>query len=154
MLSNTSKAKSVKEAVQDEQQAKENYDNVKGLDVPAGVKNKAKKQWRKSHMNKKKAVAKAYEKRTDKVLKKSYGQNHGCKVRCCRTDVWDFITTHGIHQQSTITRITNVDELGREHLINVVKRDVYRLNDTDTRELQRLLGAIKAYQDTVKAVAA
>lgn len=153
MLSNTSKATSVKRAVKDEQESKAIYDNVKGLNVPANVKSKAKKQWRQSHMDKKKAVAKAYEKRTDKVMRKSYGQSHGVKVRCCRADVWDFIVMHGQHQQSSITRITTIDELGREHLINVVKRDVYRLNDADTRELQRLLGAIKAYQNTVKAVA-
>lgn len=154
MLSNVNKATSVKQAVQDEQKAKESYNTVKGLNVPANVKKQAKKEWRQSHMNKKKAVAKAYERRSDKVMKKSYGQNHGVKVRCCRTDVWDFITTHGQHQQSTITRITAIDEWGNEHLINVVKRDVYRLNDSDTRELQRLLGAIKAYQDNMaKAVA-
>lgn len=153
MMSQTSKAKTVKQAVQDEQESKAIYDTVKGLNVPASLKNKAKKEWRKSHMNKKKAVAKAYEKRSDKVMKKSYGQKHGVKVRCVRADVWDFITQHGQYQGSTTTRITTVDELGTEHLINVVKRDVYRLNDTDTRELQRLLGAIKAYQDTVKAVA-
>jgi hypothetical protein len=154
MLSNTSKAKSVKEAVQDEQQAKESYNTVKGLQVPAGTKQQAKKAWRKSHMNKKKAVAKAYEKRSDKVMKKSYGQKHGISVRTQRADVWDFITQHGRLQQSTITRITNVDELGNERLVNVVKRDIYRLNDADTRELQRLLGAVKAYQNAVKAVAA
>lgn len=153
-LSDTSKAKSVKQAVQDEQQAKESYNTVKGLDVPAGLKNKAKKEWRQSHMAKKKSVAKAYQKRTDKVLKKSYGQNHGISVRCCRQDVWNFIVEHGKLQGSTKTRITAIDEWGTEHLINVIKRDVYRLNDTDTRELQRLLGAVKAYQDAVKAVAA
>lgn len=153
MMSQTSKAKSVKQAVQDEQESKAIYDTVKGLDVPAGIKNKAKKEWRKSHMDKKKAVAKAYEKRSDKVMKKSYGQNHGIKVRCIRADVWTFIVEHGHYQGSTTTRITNIDELGNSHLINVVKRDVYRLNDTDTRELQRLLGAIKAYQNAEKAVA-
>lgn len=154
MLSQTNKAKTVKQAVQDEQQAKENYDTVKGLDVPANIKKRAKKAWRKSHMDKKKSVAKRYEKHSDKILRKSYGQNHGVKVRCVRADVWDFITTHGHYQGSTTTRITTVDELGREHLINVVKRDVYRLNDADTRELQRLLGAIKAYQNANdKAVA-
>lgn len=152
-LSDTSKAKSVKQAVQDEQQAKESYNTVKGLDVPAGLKNKAKKEWRQSHMAKKKSVAKAYQKRTDKVLKKSYGQNHGISVRCCRQDVWNFIVEHGKLQGSTKTRITAIDEWGTEHLINVIKRDVYRLNDTDTRELQRLLGAVKAYQDAVKVVA-
>ena len=154
MMSQTSKAKSVKQAVKDEQESKAIYDTVKGLDVPAGVKNKAKKQWRKSHMDKKKAVAKAYEKRTDKVMRKSYGQQHGVKVRCCRVDVWAYIVEHGRYLGSTTTRITNVDEWGNEHLVNVVKRDVYRLNDADTRELQRLLGAVKAYQDAVKAVAA
>ena len=154
MLSNVNKATSVKQAVQDERQAKETYNNVKGLDVPAGLKNKAKKEWRKSHMNKKKAVAKCYEKRSDKVMRKSYGQNHGVKVRCCRADVWAYIVEHGRYLGSTTTRITNVDELGCEHLVNVVKRDMYRLNDADTRELQRLLGAVKAYQDNaVKAVA-
>lgn len=155
MMSQTSKATSVKQAVQDEQRAKTNYDNVKSLDVPANIKKQAKKTWRKSHMEKKKAVAKAYEKRTDKVMRKSYGQNHGVKARCCRADVWAYIVEHGQYQGSTTTRITNVDELGNSHLINVVKRDVYRLNDTDTRELQRLLGAIKAYQQAnEKAVAA
>lgn len=154
MLSNTSKAPTVKQAVQDEQDAKAIYDNVKGLNVPANVKKQAKKQWRQSHMDKKKAVAKAYEKHNDKIMKKSYGQSHGVKVRCCRADVWAFITEHGQYQGSTTTRITNVDEQGREHLINVVKRDVYKLTDSDTRELQRLLGAIKAYQDAEKAVAA
>jgi hypothetical protein len=156
ILSNTSKAKTVKQAVQDEQDAKETYNTVKGLNVPANVKKQAKKQWRQSHMDKKKAVAKAYEKHGDKIMKKSYGQSHGVKVRCCRVDVWTFIVEHGHYQGSTTTRITNVDELGNEHLINVVKRDVYRLNDSNTRELQRLLGAIKAYQqDTAKkAVAA
>ncbi|WP_283576165.1 hypothetical protein [Limosilactobacillus pulli] len=153
-LSNVNKATSVKQAVQDEQESKAIYNTVKALDVPAGLKNKAKKEWRKSHMNKKKAVAKAYEKRSDKIMKKSYGQNHGIKVRCCRTDVWAFITEHGRYQGSTITRITSIDEWGNEHLVNVIKRDVYRLNDTDTRELQRLLGAVKAYQNAVKAVAA
>lgn len=154
MMSQTNKAKSVKQAVKDEQQAKESYNTVKGLNVPAGLKNKAKKDWRKSHMEKKKAVAKCYEKRTDKIMKKSYGQNHGIKVRCIRADVWAFIVEHGRYLGSTTTRITNVDEQGCERLINVVKRDVYRLNDTDTRELQRLLGAIKAYQDNMeKAVA-
>lgn len=154
MMSQTNKAKSVKQAVKDEQQAKNNYDNVKGLNVPANIKKQAKKDWRKSHMEKKKAVAKAYEKHSDKVIRKSYGQKHGIKVRCCRADVWDFIVQHGQYQGSTTTKITNVDELGNSHLINVVKRDVYRLNDTDTRELQRLLSAIKAYQDNMaKAVA-
>lgn len=154
MMSQTSKAPTVKQAVQDEQQAKANYDNVKGLNVPANVKSKAKKQWRQSHMAKKKAVAKRYEKRTDKVMRKSYGQNHGVKVRCVRSDVWAFIAEHGRYLGSTTTRITSIDEWGAEHLINVVKRDVYRLNDADTRELQRLLGAIKAYQTAnEKAVA-
>lgn len=154
MLSDVNKAKTVKQAVKDEQQAKSNYDTVKGLNVPANIKKQAKKQWRKSHMDKKKAVAKAYEKRSDKIMKKSYGQNHGVKVRCCRVDVWAFIVEHGHYQGSTITRITNVDELGNERLVNIVKRDIYRLNDSDTRELQRLLGAIQAYQNAVKAVAA
>lgn len=154
MMSQTSKAKSVKQAVKDEQESKAIYDTVKGLNVPANVKNKAKKDWRKSHMEKKKAVAKAYEKRSDKIMRKSYGQSHGVKVRCCRTDVWAFIAEHGQYQGSTTTRITAIDEWGNEHLVNVVKRDVYRLNDTDTRELQRLLGAVKAYQNAVKAVAA
>lgn len=153
-LSDTSKAKSVKQAVQDERESKAIYDTVKGLDVPAGVKKQAKKQWRKSHMDKKKAVAKAYEKRSDKVLKKSYGQKHSISVRCCRVDVWAFIVEHGHYQGSTTTRITNIDELGNEHLINVIKRDVYRLNDTDVRALQHMLSAIRAYQDnTAKAVA-
>lgn len=154
ILSNTSKATSVKQAVQDERQAKETYNNVKGLDVPAGIKQRAKKQWRQSHMNKKKAVAKAYEKRSDKVMRKSYGQKHGIKVRCCRADVWNYVVEHGRYLGSTTTRITNVDELGNERLINVVKRDVYRLNDSDTRELQHMLSAIQAYQNAVKAVAA
>jgi hypothetical protein len=155
MLSNTSKAKSVKEAVQDEQRAKESYNTVKGLNVPANVKQQAKKQWRKSHMDKKKAVAKAYEKRSDKVMRKSYGQNHGIKVRCIRADVWAYIVEHGRYLGSTTTRITSIDEWGNEHLINVVKRDVYRLNDTDTRVLQHMLSAIKAYQQAnEKAVAA
>lgn len=155
ILSQTNKATSVKQAVKDEQESKAIYDTVKGLDVPAGVKNKAKKEWRKSHMNKKKAVAKAYEKHGDKVIRKSYGQKHGQKVRCCRQDVWAFITQHGQHQQSSITRITSIDKQGAEHLINVVKRDVYRLNDTDTRTLQHMLSAIKAYQNAAKkAVAA
>lgn len=154
MCSQASKATSVKQAVQDEQRAKDNYNNVKSLNVPAGIKQQAKKQWRKSHMEKKKAVAKAYEKHGDKVMKKSYGQNHGVKVRACRTDVWAFIVGHGQYLGSTTTRITSIDELGNEHLINVVKRDVYRLNDTDTRVLQHMLSAIKAYQDTAKAVAA
>lgn len=148
MCSQTSKATSVKQAVQDEQRAKESYNAVKGLNVPAGIKKQAKKDWRKSHMNKKKAVAKAYEKRSDKIMKKSYGQKHGVKVRCCRVDVWAFIVEHGRYLGSTTTRISN-----DSHLINVVKRDVFRLNDADTRELQRLLGAVKAYQDAVKAVA-
>lgn len=153
-LSDTSKAKNVKQAVKDERQAKSNYDNIKGLDVPAGIKKQAKKEWRKSHMNKKKAVAKAFNKHGDKILKKSYGQKHGIKLRCCRTDVWTFITQHGQHQQSSITRITSIDKQGVEHLINVVKRDVYRLNDTDTRTLQHMLSAIKAYQDTAKKAVA
>lgn len=153
-LSDTSKAKSVKQAVQDEQESKAIYDTVKGLDVPAGVKNKAKKEWRKSHMNKKKAVAKAFNKHGDKIIRKSYGQKHGISVRCSRVDVWNFVNEHGIYQGSTTTRITAIDELGNEHLINVVKRDVYRLNDTDTRVLQHMLSAIKAYQDNMeKAVA-
>lgn len=155
MMSQTSKAKTVKQAVKDEQESKAIYDTVKGLDVPANVKKQAKKQWRKSHMEKKKAVAKCYEKRTDAILRKSYKQKHGCSVRACRTDVWAFIVEHGHYQGSTTTRITNIDEWGNEHLINVVKRDVYRLNDTDTRVLQHMLSAIKAYQDTAKkAVAA
>lgn len=155
MLSNTSKAKSVKQAVQDEQESKAIYNTVKALDVPAGLKNKAKKDWRKSHMEKKKAVAKAFEKRTDKVMRKSYGQNHGIKVRCCRTDVWNFIVDHGQYQGSTVTKITSIcNELGTEHLVNIIKRDVYRLNDTDTRVLQHMLASIKAYQDNMeKAVA-
>lgn len=154
MLSDTSKAKSVKQAVKDERQAKDNYNTVKGLNVPANVKKQAKKEWRKSHMNKKKAVAKAYEKRTDKVMRKSYGQNHGVKVRCCRADVWTFIKLHGQLQGSTTTRITAIDEWGNERLVNIIKRDVYRLNDTDTRTLQHMLVAIKAYQDNMeKAVA-
>lgn len=155
MMSNTSKAPTVKQAVKDEQKAKDNYNNVKSLDVPANIKQQAKKTWRKSHMDKKKAVAKAYEKHSDKVMKKSYGQNHGVKVRCCRADVWAYIVEHGRYLGSTTTRIMNVDELGAEHLVNIVKRDVYRLNDTDTRVLQHMLSAIKAYQDNaVKAVAA
>ena len=154
MMSDTSKAKTVKQAVQDEQESKAIYDNVKGLDVPANIKKQAKKAWRKSHMDKKKAVAKAYEKHGDKVMRKSYGQSHGVKVRCCRADVWTFIVEHGQYLGSTTTRITAIDELGNEHLINVVKKDVYRLNDSNTRELQRLLGAIKAYQTAnSKAVA-
>lgn len=154
-LSDVNKAKTVEQAVQDEQESKAIYDTVKGLDVPAGIKNKAKKAWRKSHMNKKKAVAKAYEKRSDKIMKKSYGQNHGVKVRCCRVDVWAFIVEHGKYQGSTTTHITAIDEWGNEHLVNVIKRDVFRLNDSDTRTLQHMLTAIKAYQDTAKkAVAA
>ena len=155
MLSQTNKAKKVKQAVKDEQQAKESYDNIKSLNVPAGTKQQAKKAWRKSHMEKKKAVAKAYEKRSDKVMRKSYGQKHGVKVRCCRTDVWTFVVEHGRYQGSTITRITAIDEWGTEHLVNVIKRDVYRLNDTDTRTLQHMLSAIQAYQTAnSKAVAA
>lgn len=154
MMSSTNKAKSVKQAVQDERQAKNNYDTVRSLDVPVGIKKQAKKTWRKSHMDKKKAVAKCYEKRSDKVMRKSYGQNHGVKVRCNRADVWAFIVEHGQYQGSTTTKITNVDELGDKRLVNIVKRDIYRLNDSDTRELQRLLGAIKAYQTAnSKAVA-
>lgn len=150
MMSNTGKAKTVKQAVKDEQRAKENYNNVKGLNnVPAGIKQRAKKQWRKSHMDKKKAVAKAYEKRSDKVMRKSYGQNHGVKVRCCRADVWAFIVQHGQYLGSTTTRISN-----DSHLINIVKRDVFRLSDSHIRELQHMLSAIQAYQQANdKAVA-
>jgi hypothetical protein len=154
MLSNTSKATSVKQALQDEQQAKDNYNTVKGLNVPAGVKNKAKKQWRKSHMNKKKAVAKAYEKRSDKIMRKSYGQNHGVKVRCVRSDVWNYVVMNGYYLGSTTTRITSIDELGNEHLVNIVKRDVFRLDNSHIRELQHMLSAIKAYQDTAKKAVA
>lgn len=153
MMSNVNKAKTVKQAVQDEQESKAIYDTVQGLNVPASLKNKAKKEWRQSHMAKKKAVAKAYEKHSDKIMKKSYGQKHSVSVRTQRAYVWDFIVEHGRYLGSTTTRITTVDELGREHLINVVKRDVYRLNDTDTRELQRLLGAVLAYQNANKVVA-
>lgn len=153
-LSDVNKATSVKQAVKDEQQAKTAYNNIKSLNVPAGTKQQAKKAWRQSHMAKKKAVAKAFNKHGDKIMKKSYKQNHGLSVRCCRVDVWAFITEHGHYQGSTTTRITAIDELGTEHLINVVKRDVYRLNDTDTRTLQHMLSAIKAFQDTAKAVAA
>lgn len=150
MMSDVNKAKSVKQAVQDEQESKAIYNTVKGLNVPAGLKQQAKKQWRQSHMAKKKAVAKCYERHGDQIMKKSYGQNHGVKVRCCRTDVWDFITQHGIYLGSTKTIISN-----DSHLINVVKRDVYRLSDMDSRTLQHMLTAIKAYQDTAKkAVAA
>ena len=149
MLSDTSKAPTVKQAVKDEQQAKDIYNNIKSLQVPAGIKQQAKKQWRQSHMDKKKAVAKCYEKHGDKIMKKSYGQNHGVKVRCCRADVWAYIVEHGRYLGSTTTKISN-----DSHLINVVKKDHYRLNDSDTRELQRLLGAIKAYQNAVKVVAA
>lgn len=153
MMSQTSKAKTVKQAVKDEQQAKAIYNTVKALDVPAGTKQQAKKQWRKSHMDKKKAVAKAYEKRTDKVMRKSYGQQHGVKVRCVRSDVWNYVVMNGYYLGSTTTRITNVDELGNEHLVNIVKRDVFRLDNSHIRELQHMLGAIKAYQDANKAVA-
>ena len=154
LLSDVNKAKSVKQAVKDEQESKAIYDTVKALDVPAGLKNKAKKEWRKNHMDKKKAVAKAYDKHGDKILRKSYGQKHGIKLRCCRADVWDFINEHGKLQGSTTTRITAIDEWGNEHLVNIIKRDVYRLNDTDTRVLQHMLSAIKAYQDNMeKAVA-
>lgn len=149
MMSDTSKAKTVKQAVKDEQDAKETYNTVKGLNVPASLKNKAKKEWRQSHMAKKKAVAKAYEKHSDKIMKKSYGQKHGVKVRACRADVWAFIVEHGQYLGSTTTRISS-----DSHLINVVKRDVYRLNDSDTRELQHMLSAIQAYQNANdKAVA-
>lgn len=154
MLSDVNKATSVKQAVKDEQQAKTAYNNIKSLNVPAGTKQQAKKAWRKSHMDKKKAVAKAYERHDQKIMKKSYGQNHGQKLRCCRADVWAFIVEHGHYQGSTTTRITNIDELGNEHLINVIKRDVYRLNDTDVRALQHMLSAIKAYQDTAKKAVA
>lgn len=154
MLSDVNKAKSVKQAVKDEQESKAIYDNVKGLNVPAGIKKQAKKDWRKSHINKKKAVAKAYERRSDKVMRKSYGQKHSVKVRCVRADVWAFIVEHGQYQGSTTTKITNVDELGNSHLINIVKRDIYRLSDSCTRELQRLLGAVLAYQNANKVVAA
>lgn len=153
-LSDTSKAKSVKQAVKDEQQAKSNYDTVKGLNVPANIKNKAKKEWRKSHVDKKKAVAKAYERHGQRILKKSYGQNHGIKVRCVRSDVWNYVVMNGYYLGSTTTRITNVDELGNEHLVNIVKRDVFRLDNSHIRELQHMLGAIKAYQDANKVVAA
>jgi hypothetical protein len=154
MMSQTSKATSVKQALQDEQQAKENYNNIKDLQVPAGIKNKAKKQWRQSHMNKKKAVAKAYEKRSDKIMRKSYGQKHGIKVRCVRSDVWNYVVMNGYYLGSTTTRITNVDELGNEHLVNIVKRDVFRLDNSHIRELQHMLSAIKAYQDTAKKAVA
>jgi hypothetical protein len=154
MMSQTNKAKSVKQALQDEQQAKESYNTVKGLNVPANVKQQAKKQWRQSHMNKKKAVAKAYEKRSDKIMRKSYGQKHGIKVRCVRSDVWNYVVMNGYYLGSTTTRITNVDELGNEHLVNIVKRDVFRLDNSHIRELQHMLSAIKAYQDNMeKAVA-
>lgn len=153
ILSQTNKAKSVKQAVKDEQDAKAIYDTVKGLDVPANIKKRAKKAWRKSHMDKKKSVAKCYEKHSDKILRKSYGQKHGVKVRCNRVNVWTFIVEHGQYQGSTTTRITSIDELG-EHLINIVKRDVYRLSDSCTRELQHMLSAIQAYQQAnAKAVA-
>lgn len=153
-LSDVNKATSVKQAVKDEQQAKTAYNNIKSLNVPAGTKQQAKKQWRQSHMAKKKSVAKAFNKHGDKIMKKSYGQKHGISVRTQRADVWTFIKLHGIYQSSTTTRITAIDEWGREHLINVVKRDIYRLNDTDIRTLQHMLSAIKAYQDTnSKAVA-
>lgn len=146
MMSDLSSAPTVKQAVQDEQRAKENYNNVKGLNVPANVKKQAKKAWRKSHIAKKKAIAKTYEKHN--AMRKSYGQAHSVKITGRFDGIWSYISDNGRFLGASITRIVNIDDFGQSHLVNIVKKDRYRLDIATQKVVQAVLDAVKLQQET------
>lgn len=146
MMSDLSDAPDIKTAVQDEQRAKENYNNVKGLNVPANVKKQAKKAWRKSHIAKKKSVAKTYEKHN--TMRKSYRQAHSVKITGRFDGIWSYIADNGVFLGASITRIVTIDDFGQSHLVNVVKKDRYRLDIATQKVVQAVLDAVKLQQET------
>lgn len=149
MMSDLSDAPDVKTAVRDDAQTKANFKRVEHLaNVPETTKQRLKKAYRTAHIAKKKAIAKAKEKHNDKIMRKSYRQAHAVKVTGRFDGIWSYVADNGRFLGSTITRITSIDDFGQEHLVNVVKKDHYKLDIATQRVVQAVLDAVKQQQET------
>lgn len=154
MMSDLSSAPDVKTAVRDDAQTKANFKRVEHLaNVPETTKQRLKKAYRTAHIAKKKAIAKAKEKHSDKIMRKSYGQAHAVKVTGRFDDIWSYIAENGRFLGSTITRIINVDDFGQSHLVNIVKKDHYKLDIATQKVVQVVLDALKLQQQETAVVA-
>ena len=154
MMSDLSTAPDVKTAVRDDAQTKANFKRVEHLaNVPETTKQRLKKAYRTAHIAKKKAIAKAKEKHNDPIMRKSYGQAKSVKVTGRFDDVWSYIAENGRFLGSTITRIINIDDFGQSHLVNVVKKDHYRLDIETQKVVQAVLDALKQQQQETAVVA-
>lgn len=154
MMSDLSNAPDVKTAVRDDAQTKANFKRVEHLaNVPETTKQRLKKAYRTAHIAKKKAIAKAKEKHNDKIMRKSYGQAKAVKVTGRFDDIWSYIAENGRFLGSTITRIINVDDFGQSHLVNIVKKDHYRLDIETQKVVQAVLDALKRQQQETAVVA-
>lgn len=149
MMSDLSTAPDVKTAVHDDAQTKANFKRIEHLtNVPETTKQRLKKAYRTAHIAKKKAIAKAKERHNDPIMRKSYKQAHAVKVTGRFDDVWSYIAENGRFCGSTITRIINVDDFGQSHLVNIVKKDHYRLDIETQKVVQAVLDALKQQQET------
>lgn len=147
MMSDLSNAPDVKTAVRDDAQTKANFKRVEHLaNVPETTKQRLKKAYRTAHMAKKKAIAKTYEKHN--AMRKSYRQAKAVKVTGRFDGIWSYIADNGRFLGSTITRIVNIDDFGQEHLVNIVKKDHYRLDIATQKVVQAVLDAVKMQQET------
>lgn len=154
MMSDLSTAPDVKTAVRDDAQTKANFKRVEHLaNVPETTKQRLKKAYRTAHIAKKKAIAKAKEKHNDKIMRKSYGQAKAVKVTGRFDDVWSYIAENGRFLGSTITKIINVDDFGQSHLVNIVKKDHYKLDIETQKVVQVVLDALKLQQQETAVVA-
>jgi hypothetical protein len=154
MMSDLSTAPDVKTAVRDDAQTKANFKRVEHLaNVPETTKQRLKKAYRTAHIAKKKAIAKAKEKHNDKIMRKSYGQAKAIKITGRFDDVWSYIAENGRFLGSTITRIMTIDDFGQSHLVNIVKKDHYKLDIATQKVVQVVLDAVKQQQQETAVVA-
>lgn len=154
MMSDLSSAPDVKTAVRDDAQTKANFKRVEHLaNVPETTKKRLKKAYRMAHIAKKKAIAKAKEKHNDKIMRKSYGQAHAVKVTGRFDGIWSYISDNGVFLGASITRIVTIDDFGQSHLVNIVKKDHYRLDIATQKVVQAVLDAVKLQQETAQETA-
>lgn len=154
MMSDLSTAPDVKTAVRDDAQTKANFKRVEHLaNVPETTKQRLKKAYRTAHIAKKKAIAKAKEKHNDPIMRKSYAQAKAVKITGRFDDVWSYIAENGRFLGSTITRIMTIDDFGQSHLVNIVKKDHYKLDIETQKVVQAVLDALKRQQQETAVVA-
>jgi hypothetical protein len=154
MMSDLSTAPDVKTAVRDDAQTKANFKRVEHLaNVPETTKQRLKKAYRTAHIAKKKAIAKAKERHNDPIMRKSYGQAKAVKVTGRFDDIWSYIALNGRFLGASITRIVNIDDFGQSHLVNIVKKDHYKLDIATQKVVQVVLDALKLQQETAQETA-